>query len=169
MKLTKCLWINMRSEPVVYVKDISLSPRDPKHPSENIDFGEEGIIKIEDLNIFNKQLEKTVKQNIQKGSNIFKYHKDTYAPLPADRKDRILQFEVDNIHENVYGLNSLYKSLKKKYAGKFGIQLKRITVLDEKAPDPGDICKIVTAITEVCTHCFCLIDWTVYCLLSTDR
>ena len=27
MKLTKCLWINMRSEPVLYVNDFSVTPR----------------------------------------------------------------------------------------------------------------------------------------------
>ena len=144
--INKCLWINMRSEPVIYVKDISLGPRDPKHPSENIDFGEEGIITIDDLNLFNAELEKVVEKNIKDNNGVFKYHKDTYAPLPADRKDIELEDKCGNISEEVYGLQSLYKSLKEN--NKLNVELERITVLDEKAPDPADIVKIVNVINK---------------------
>eukprot|EP00484_Ammonia_sp_Unknown_P017329 CAMPEP_0197034490 /NCGR_PEP_ID=MMETSP1384-20130603/12596_1 /TAXON_ID=29189 /ORGANISM="Ammonia sp." /LENGTH=494 /DNA_ID=CAMNT_0042464431 /DNA_START=13 /DNA_END=1494 /DNA_ORIENTATION=- len=146
MKLTKCLWVNMRTEPVIYVQDISLAPRDPKHPSENIDFGEDGIISIDDIHLFNAELEKVVKKNIEENKNVFVYHKDTYAPLPADRKDMVLECEVANGANDVYGLESLYKDeLATKQ--KLNIELQRITVLDEKAPEPEQIDKIVDVVS----------------------
>merc|ERR1712228_847972 len=143
MKLTKCLWINMRSEPVIYVKDISLSPRDPQHPSENIDFGD---VTIKDLNLFNKELEKIVKQNIDANNGTFKYHKDTYAPLPADRKDKILEFECSNGSDDLYGLESLYQNFRA--SDNLNIELQRITVLDERAPNPQNIVTIVDVISK---------------------
>merc|ERR1719295_1575388 len=47
LNLSQCLWVNMRSEPVLYVNDFSVSPRDPQHKSENIDFGDGAAITIE--------------------------------------------------------------------------------------------------------------------------
>merc|ERR1712110_537381 len=40
----------------------SVAPRDPQHKSENIDFGEGVTITIEDLNVFNKELEVAVRK-----------------------------------------------------------------------------------------------------------
>eukprot|EP01083_Nonionella_stella_P310410 1102701_1 len=143
MNLNKCLWINMRSEPVIYVNDMALAPRDPKHPSENIDFGD---ISIQDLNVLNKELEKTVKTNITSNGNICTYHVDTYAPLPADRKDRIMECKCEHGADDVFGLVSLYQSFKEE--DNLNITLKRITVLDEKAPEPEDIVRIVDVIAN---------------------
>eukprot|EP01084_Bolivina_argentea_P237745 399468_1 len=160
MNLSKCLWINMRSEPVIYVQDISLSPRDPKHPSENIDF-DEGIITINDLNTFNIELEKTVKQNITSNNNIFVYHKDTFAPLPADRQDRTLEFKCNDAND-VYSLQSLYNSFQQ---DGYNIELARITVLDEKAPQPKDIVQIVDAIRNTDDNCVVIFN----CMMGKGR
>jgi len=146
MTLDKCLWINMRSEPVIYINDFSVAPRDPQHPSENIDFGEGVMITIQDLNVFNKELEVTVKKNVDGNSGVCVYHKDTYAPLPADRKDKVLEVQCENGSNDIYGLESLYVSFKEEE--KFNIELERVTVADEKAPDPDDIVKIVDVITQ---------------------
>ncbi len=132
MKLETCLWINMRSEPVMYVNGNSYSPKRfvnvffayfvifvnwkkfliSKRPCENIDFGDGSIITTKDLDRFNRELERTVKQNIEQNNNIFEFHKDTFAALPTDRKDRTFTEECKNdiINKNVYGLEWLYKN-----------------------------------------------------------
>jgi len=145
MKLEKCLWVNMRSEPVIYINDFSVSPRDPAHKSENIDFGEGVAITIDDLALFNKELEATVKGNVDSNNGVCVYHKDTYAPLPADRKDKVLETTCDHGADDIYGLDSLYRSFNEEEA--FNIELERVTVADEKAPDPVDIDKIVKVMT----------------------
>lgn len=74
---------------------------------------------------------------------------DTYAPLPADRKDIVLETKCENGSKDINGLDSLYCSFKDDE--KFNVELERVTVADEKAPDPDDIDKIVNVVINKAT------------------
>ena len=60
---------------VLYIGDFSVAPRDPQHKSENIDHGEGANIVIEDIKLFDKELEAAVKKNVDSNDGVCVYHK----------------------------------------------------------------------------------------------
>ena len=167
--LTNVLWFNMRSEPVIYVNNMSYSPRDPSHPSENIHLSRD--ITIDDVNELSNALAKIVKENAEKNKNIFVYHKDTYALLPEDRIDETLEEKLDDkkYKPPVKSLLELYETylpqfFETKYTqsnknenenksngngnkngnDNFVVHCERLPINDERAPDSKDIDRLVS-------------------------
>ena len=76
-----------------------------------------------------------VQNNNRKGNNVFAYHKDTYAILPADRKD-------ETYTENVSGdsdVQAVHESFEQFDTNEFRVQFQRLPVNDERAPNHSDV------------------------------
>ncbi|ETO31327.1 hypothetical protein RFI_05794 [Reticulomyxa filosa] len=144
-KVKKILWINMRSEPVIYVKNYSYAPRDPKNLSENIHFPSD--LSIPEITWLQMELTEIIRRRTSANSNQFEYHQDTYALLPQDRKDQVHQVHIDKVEDDIMSLQEMYDRVSRSKDNV--ITLRRLTVNDERAPEPKSIDELVGMIKGV--------------------
>ncbi|ETO13244.1 hypothetical protein RFI_24133 [Reticulomyxa filosa] len=136
LRQTEGFWIFGCGQPTVFAL-AKIFSEFKNHLTHNIRLG--GTLSIDDVNTLQNELANVVRIKNEKNHGLFEYHKDTYALLPADRKDMVLT-------EPVRGPDTV-KTLVEMYAeqntNSFPVKLERLPVNDERAPDAEDIDTLV--------------------------
>lgn len=138
--IEKVVSINLRSDPIVYVNDWSLTPRDPLHLNEAIRFP--ASLPVGDLET---RLVNRIRLETKAKNGAAHYYKDVSAENPADRKNQLELEDVKDAEKDIRGVSAVYESLKEE---ELNVELVRIA-LDERLPNPDDIDKLVAAIRGV--------------------
>jgi len=155
----KCLWTNMRQEPVVYLNGQSFTPRLADHMNENMEFPgatEDDINWLQDC--FVASLKKKVDEvkndryasDDEKG--IIRYYRDTYAEHPEDRKNIEYSVNLDN-DEDLVTLSGIYEQLKQL---DFALGYARMPIVDEKAPSEIAFDAMVTEMRSLSPDTACV-------------
>merc|ERR1711910_157355 len=119
----KCIWFNMRQEPVAYVGGQPVTPRKSVNPHDNIEIpGKvEDMDKLEDKFVENLESRKCGEGNV----NIFRDKED--AENPMDREELKEPFKLEN-------LKNYKKILSELSSGPLdGMSVIRVPVMEEKA------------------------------------
>ncbi|XP_063723580.1 paladin-like [Symsagittifera roscoffensis] len=133
----KVIFVNMRSEPVIYANNFSYGPRNPHNLNENIELNGLNTSDVERLQLI---LVNTLKKNAKESSNGFVYHKDTYAEVPEDRKDYVCSEPCDI--KNILSVTEVYSKMKEDFEA-LDILFFRLPVNDERVPNLEDFDRLV--------------------------
>jgi hypothetical protein len=146
MGLRKCVWLNMRSEPVIYVNGHPYAPADPDRLTENLALSPD--LSAEHIELLQHEYVSAVKRNIKRdgGGAEFEYHKNTYALLPADRKDIIKREAVSSLSSDVLSVTKLYEEDINSPA--FRVIFRRLPINDERAISPAQLDKLTMYIDQ---------------------
>jgi len=134
----KCIWFNMRQEPVAYVGGQPVTPRKSVNPHDNIEIpGKvEDMDKLEDKFVENLESRKCGEGNV----NIFRDKED--AENPMDREELKEPFKLEN-------LKNYKKILSELSSGPLsGMSVIRVPVMEEKALPEECFDIIVKALVE---------------------
>lgn len=137
--IKRIVWTNMRQEPVIFVNNVSFTPREPGRLNENMEFDNvPGAI----LASLTDQFAEEVRTRAAKHSDrIVTYYKDTYAEHPADRKN----IEHNVPLQEVLSLSEVYTQLQ---SLSYDVSCVRLPIADERAPSPEDFDLLVRSIKD---------------------
>ncbi|XP_075239929.1 paladin-like isoform X2 [Convolutriloba macropyga] len=137
MGLKKVIFINMRSEPVVYANNFSYGPRNPHNLNENIEING---LSTTDVECLQHRLVDVLRKHTRESSNGFTYHKDTYALVPEDREDYVCSEPCDS--KNILSVNEAYDKVKSEFST-LEVKFFRLPVNDERVPNLEDFDRLV--------------------------
>jgi len=155
----KCLWTNMRQEPVVYLNGQSFTPRLADHMNENMEFpgATEG-----DINWLQDCFVSALKTKVQEGridrsipdeeKGMIKYYRDTYAEHPEDRKNIEYSVPLDN-EEDLVTLSAVYEQFK---LLDYDLSYARMPIVDEKAPSEASFDAMVQELRSISPDTACV-------------
>lgn len=155
----KCLWTNMRQEPVVYLNGQSFTPRLADHMNENMEFPgatESDINWLQDCFVgFLKEKVEEVKNDRyapDEEKGIIRYYRDTYAEHPEDRKNIEYSVHLDN-DEDLVTLSGMYEQVKEL---NFDLSYARMPIVDEKAPCESAFDDMVAELRDISPDTACV-------------
>jgi len=156
--ISKLLWINMRTEPVVYVQNKSFAPRLKENPKENLEI--EGLGAKDIFSLENYLVEQVLKPSILSNANSMHYFRDTYSLVPADRIDT--EHELTEVKDSeVVTVSKMYETVNT--LGELPVDFVRVPINDvpnERVPELHEfdyLIEIVTTKVDESTgiHCNC--------------
>jgi len=155
----KCLWTNMRQEPVVFLNGQSFTPRLADAMNENMEFP--GATEA-DINWLQDCFVQCLKDKVEEGrkdryvpdeeKGIIRYYRDTYAEHPEDRKNIEYSVHLDN-DEDLVTLSGMYEQLKE--LG-YNLSYARMPIVDEKAPSEVSFDSMVNELKDISPDTACV-------------
>jgi len=155
----KCLWTNMRQEPVVYLNGQSFTPRLADHMNENMEFP--GATE-DDINWLQDCFVSALKAKVEDSRNDryipdeekgqIKYYRDTYAEHPEDRKNIEYSVPLEN-DEDLVTLSDMYEQLRQL---NFDLGYARMPIVDEKAPSEASFDSMVQELRHITPDTACV-------------
>merc|ERR1719445_1736472 len=157
----KCLWTNMRQEPVVFLNGQSFTPRLADAMNENMEFP--GATEA-DINWLQDCFVQHLKDKVEEGrkdryipeeeKGIIRYYRDTYAEHPEDRKNIEYSVHLDN-DEDLVTLSGMYEQLEQ-IDDSFNLDYARMPIVDEKAPRECDFDAMVDELKGLDANTACV-------------
>jgi len=148
----KCLWTNMRQEPVVYLNGQSFTPRLADHMNENMEFPgatEQHINWLQDcfVGALKQKVEEVMNDRYapEEEKGLIRYYRDTYAEHPEDRKNIEYSVPLDN-DEDLVTLSDMYEQLRQH---DFDLSYARMPIVDEKAPSEASFDAMVQELKDL--------------------
>merc|ERR550532_3978102 len=142
MGLKKVIFVNMRSEPVIYANNFSYGPRNPNNLNENIEINGLSTTDVERLQHL---LVEVLRKHTRESSNGFTYHKDTYALVPEDREDYVCSEPCDS--KDILSVNEAYEKIKAEFPS-VEVKFLRLPVNDERVPNLEDFDRLVSYLRQ---------------------
>lgn len=137
----KIIWVNMRSEPVIYINGAPHAAREPEFPHGNI---QQRSLTIQEATVVGKHFSKIVanraKENAEKQ---IKVHVDKeYNDNPMDRVD----IEETIVVESVKDLEAVYQACRE--ACNVDLQVYRIPLVEDMVPAMSDFDAIIELLKD---------------------
>jgi protein-tyrosine phosphatase len=167
-KKNQILWINLREEPLVYIGNCPYTLREQDRPFANIEIT--GIV-TERLVLMEQRLQRDILAEAALSGGKILVHDENEN---SESFNHYLPATTDTIRR----LNEIYDSMRQKG---YKVQMERVPITDESAPEPSDFDAILKAVVATDPHttyyvCNCqqgrgrtTTCIVVYCLINTWR
>lgn len=144
----KVMWINVRDEPVVYIKDASFSPRDERALNRALNFPE---LNSEKLNELEERLNERIRKDATLQGNLINYVQEEAAgpasadKLPDVRSNNNVTVEVKE-KEEIKSVPQVFTMLEEDED--FSVSFNRVPLFDDKSPSVSMFDEVFNVLKE---------------------